>query len=155
ASGCSKFRKEKSLSEWEIYRRGAQASIDSLRDLRSIEFEGENLPAYRAALAKTEQTVNQFLIESRETGRASRAEIEAALRDLKIIAELEERSDSKSNHYASDKLFSDADGDLFRRVKKNYKVGPALIVAEQSYYFIHSIVPEAWSSAGDHIARAQ
>src|SRR5215831_14024826 len=73
ASGCSKFRKEKSLSEWEIYRRGAQASIDSLRDLRSIEFEGENLPAYRAALAKTEQTVNQFLIESRETGRASRA----------------------------------------------------------------------------------
>src|SRR4051794_3931458 len=101
AVGC---KKKKELTAWARYQAGAESSIALLRQLENYKLGNENLDKFKQDLKKTEGEINQFLQLSKdETEKLSRVEIEAALQDFQVSAELAERK--KAN--ASEQFFAD------------------------------------------------
>jgi hypothetical protein len=155
ATGCF-LKKKKELSEWDRYKDGAEASINSLRDIQSLAFENMDSKSYRAEFEKARGVVDQFLKGSQaEQERASRIAVESALKDLQLVTELMERRNSASNQFSGDKIFATTDAELFNNVKKRYQLGPELLIARQPYYFIDPIINEAWRSARNQLIRAE
>ncbi|MBL8150834.1 MAG: hypothetical protein JNN15_12990, partial [Blastocatellia bacterium] len=81
--------------------------------------------------------------------------IEYAMEDFRLVYELLAKPSSSANQFSYGKIFADSDAELFDKVKKRYKLGPELVLAKQQYYFVDSILHEAWKSASNNIARAQ
>jgi hypothetical protein len=150
------FKKKKETPPWVVYQKNTEVAIQSLKTLQEIEFEKTDPNVYKESLKKTETTVNEFLNSNKsEPAKPSYLEIEAALQDFYLAAELIEKKRSRGgDSFFANKLFASEDAELFTKVKQRYKLGPELQTASHNYYYIDPILHEALRSANNRIERA-
>ncbi len=146
--GCSK---KKQVSDWSLYKSSAESAIEQLRGLKSYNIgDPKSRDQFLALLSSAEAEIRQFLQSTEQYSELqSRIAIETALEDFLMIRRL------LGSGQGQDRLLQSADPELFRLLKERYRLGTALVLANQQYYFIDSALHEVWQTASGNISKAE
>lgn len=146
--GCSK---KKQVSDWSLYKSSAESAIEQLRALKDCNTDDpKSRDRFLALLSSAEAEIRQFLQSTEQYSELqSRMAIATALEDFLMIRRLLGRGQEQ------DRLLQSADPELFRLLKERYRLGTALVLANQEYYFIDSVLHEVWQAASSNIFRAE
>lgn len=141
------------MSDWSIYKSSADSAIEQLRSLRECSIdEQESRNRFLTLLSSAEVEIKQFLrLTEQYRERQSRTAVAMALEDFVMVRRLlwiKERN-------TTGRLLQNTDPEIFRLLKEHYKLGSALVLADQEYYFIDSALYEVWQSAISNTYRAE
>ncbi|MCS6884702.1 MAG: hypothetical protein RMM17_03070 [Acidobacteriota bacterium] len=140
------------MSDWSRYKSSAEEVLGQLRKLRSYKIDDkQSVEHFLKYLLDAEASVNRFLaLTESYADKKSRSYIAATLDDIVVIRRLlDKRNDATS------KLFRRQDPALFEEVKKRYALGSTLVLAGEEYYFLDSVLHEAWKSALVSVFKAE
>lgn len=148
--GCSK---KKQVSDWSLYKSSADNAIEQLHLLKNCNIDKqESREQFLALISSAEAEIRQFLQSTRQySDRQSRVAIATALEDFLVVRRLLGIKQAD----ATDRLLQSADPEFFRLLKERYALGPALVLANQEYYFIDSVLHEVWQTASSNTYRAE